>query len=486
LSYFIISIPPALKEDPMKLSIHAFALHTTVRAAMLLAAGAGLSGAALAQSWSYKEAAKPYAGTSIRILDEITPLQEAMKTLVPQFIAETGIKVEYELQSHPDVINKGQADMLSKRGFYDGVMLHGAQMGQMLAANVIEPLDVYMKDPALLNPALDTADLIEPAFDSLAKYKGQTYGFLTWNYNMVYWARADLLNDAGEKAAFKAKYGYELAPAKTFKQMLDIGEFFTRKAGQSLAGQPLKTDFYGILHEGITGGATVGSVWENLMRNYGADLFDKNGAPSFDSPQTVEALTLWAKMWKYSPPGQAEYSLIDVPTVMGNGIAAQSIAFSDFVLGIDKPGASPYAGKFTYAPIPSNPDFKGKHSAGGEPSTVVMSKASKNKKATYLFLQWMIEKSTQTQLMEAGKGGVPVRGSTFAMPMFGGQQAALYTAMKASVGDMVAKAKAPKIFEIYDALGPVVQQVGQGKITPAEGAKQGQEKMLAICKKCVI
>ena len=39
-----------------------------------------------------------------------------------------------------------------------------------------------------------------------------------------------------------------------------------------------------------------------------------------------------------SPPGQAEYSLIDVPTVMGNGIAAQTLAWSDFVLGIDQPG----------------------------------------------------------------------------------------------------------------------------------------------------
>jgi multiple sugar transport system substrate-binding protein len=462
------------------------ALRITARAAFLLVGGLGLASIATAQTWSYKEAAKPYAGTTIRILDEITPLQETMKTLVPQFVAETGIKVEYELQSHPDVINKGQADMLSKRGYYDGVMLHGVQMGQMLAAGVIEPLDAYMKDKALFSPVLDSKDFIESAAESLSKYKGQTYGFLTWNYNMVYWARADLLNDAGEKAAFKTKYGYDLAPAKTFKQMLDIGEFFTRKTGTNLAGQPLKNDFYGILHEGITGGATVGSVWENLLRNYGADLFDKNGAPSFNTPQTVEALTLWAKMWKYSPPGQAEYSLIDVPTVMGNGIAAQSLAFSDFVLGIDKPGASPLAGKFTYAPIPTNPDFKGKHSASGEPSTVVMNKASKNKKATYLFIQWMVEKDTQTKLMEAGKGGVPVRTSTFAMPIFSGPQAAFYSAMKASVGDMTAKAKAPKIFEIYDALGPVIQQVGQGKITPAEGAKIGQEKMLAICKKCVI
>lgn len=191
-------------------------------------------------------------------------------------------------------------------------------------------------------------------------------------------------------------------------------------------------------------------------------------------------------MWKYAPPGQAEYSLVDVPTVMGSGIAAQSIAFSDFVLGIDKPGASPLAGKFTYGPIPSNPDFKGPRAAGGEPSALVINKASKNKPATYLFLQWMVEKSTQQKLIEAGKGGVPIRASSFAMPQLGGANAAFYTAMKDTMSVMKAKPKAPKIFEIYDALGPIVQQVGQGKLTPEEGARQGQDKMLAICKKCLL
>ncbi len=470
----------------MKRIVAAPSLRSTARATLFVLAGAGLHVAALAQAWSYKDAAKPLAGTSIRVLDEITPLQETMKTLVPQFVAETGIKVEYELLNHFEVINKGQADMLSKRGYYDAVMLHGVQMGQMLAAGVIEPIDGFMADKALMNPALDLKDLLEPSFGSLSKFQGKTYGFLNWNYNFVYWARADLLNDPGEKAAFKAKYGYDLAPAKTFKQFLDIGEFFTRKAGQNLAGQPLKTDFYGILHEGITGGATVVSVWENLMKNFGADLFDASGAPSFDTPQTVAALTLWAKMWKYSPPGQAEYSLVDVPTVMGSGIAAQSLAYSDFVLGIDKPGGSPYAGKFTYGPVPSNPDFKGPRSAGGEPSALVINKASKNKQATYLFMQWMVEKDTQKKLIEAGKGGVPIRTSSFAMPQFGGQQAAFYAAMKDTMSVMKAKPKAPKIFEIYDAIGPVIQQVGQGKITPEQGAKMGQEKMLAICKKCTL
>ena len=453
---------------------------------LTLVAAACLSPVAHAQTWSYKEAAKPYVGSTIRILDEITPLQETMKSLVPQFTADTGIKVEYELLNHFDVINKGQADMLSRRGYYDGVMLHGVQMGQMLGAGAIEPLDAYMGDKALFNPALDLKDLTKGPYDSLAKFKGKNYSFLNWNYNFVYWARADLLNDAGEKAAFKTRYGYELAPAKTFKQFLDIGEFFTRKAGQPLAGQPLKTDFYGILHEGISGGATLASVWENLMKNFGADLFDAAGVPSFNTPQSIQALSYWARMWKFSPPGQAEYSLVDVPTVMGSGIAAQSIAFSDFVLGIDKPGASPYAGKFTYGPVPVNADFKGARSAGGEPSAVVINAASKNKKATYLFMQWMIDKDTQRKLIEAGKGGVPIRTSSFAMPQFGGSHANFYDAMKSTLDVVQAKPKVPKIFEIYDALGPIVQQVGLGKLTPEQGAQQGQEKMLAICKKCTL
>src|SRR5262249_35756378 len=151
---------------------------------------------------------KPYAGKTIHILDEVTPLQESMQKLVAEFSSDTGIKVEYELLDHFEVISKGQADMLSGRGFYDGVMLHGLQMGLLLKADAILPIDKLQADKALSNPNLDLGDLSQPSYDTLAKFKGQTYGFLNWNYNHVYWARKDLLEDAGEKAAFKAKYGY--------------------------------------------------------------------------------------------------------------------------------------------------------------------------------------------------------------------------------------------------------------------------------------
>jgi multiple sugar transport system substrate-binding protein len=205
---------------------------------LVAVAVAAVPGLPAAQTWSYKDAAKPFAGRSITVLDEVTPLQESMKGLVPEFEKETGIKVDYQLLNHFEVISKGQADMLSGRGAYDAVMVHSPQMGLLLDAGVIKPIDELMGNKALTNPGLDRADFIQPAADSLTKSRGKTYGFLNWNYNVVYWARGDLFGHPDERAAFKKRYNYDLAPAKTLQQMRDIAEFFTRKKGEKLAGRP--------------------------------------------------------------------------------------------------------------------------------------------------------------------------------------------------------------------------------------------------------
>lgn len=441
-----------------------------------------------AEAWSYKEAAKPYAGQSITILDEITPLQETMKTLVPEFVKETGIQVDYQLLNHFEVINKGQADMLSGRGAYDGVMVHSPQLGLLLQADVIRPIDDLLTNKTITNPDLDVKDLIQPASDSVAKFRGKTYGFLDWNYNVVYWARGDVLGHPDEKAAFKKRYGYDLAPAKTLQQMRDIAEFFTRKKGDKLAGQPLESDFYGVVLEGIKGGTTFWTLWNVFIKNSGGDIFDAEGRPTINRPENVTGLKLWAELWKFSPPGQAEYSLIDVPTVMGNGIAAQTLAWSDFVLGIDQPGKSKYAGKFVYAGSPASARSTGARSAETEPSMIVISKHSKKAAATYLFLQWIVDKRTQKRFFETSKGaGVPIRESAWSLPELKQSRfAALYDAMRETLRYGRAKPKSAKIFEIMDVMSGLVQEVALGRKTAEQGLKEGQEKVLAICTKCTL
>ena len=458
----------------------------TLTAAFALLTAAALPN--LANAWSYAEAAAPYKGTKIVILDEVTPLQQTFAKLVPQFTEETGIEVDYQLLNHFEVINKGQADLLSGRGAYDGVMLHSAQTGLLLDAGVLRPIDAYLKDSKLTSPDIDTADFIEPAWSTTAKHKGATYGLPAWNYNVVYWARDDLLSHPEEQANFKAKFGYDLGVPATMQQMRDIAEFFTRKAGEQLAGKSLDGDFYGIGLEGIKGGTTWGTMWNSFLKNWGGDIFDENGNPSVDTPENRAAMQFWGDLWKFGPPGTAETSLLDVPTLVGTGVVAQAVAWSDFALGVDQPGNSEFAGKFTYAAMPPNTGYSGPRSAEGAPSIIVIGNASKNPEAAYLFLQWMSDKQTQAKFADTLGGGVPIRTSSWALPAFkNSSRAKLYEAMQETLKYTQGKPRAPKIYEIFDVMSGLMQEVGLGKITAEEAAKRGQAELEKICEgKCVL
>ena len=452
-------------------------------AAFLLTAGV----ASQAGAWSYKEAAEPYVGVEINILDEIQPLAYALAELKPEFEAETGIIVNLEILSHPEVIAKGQADMLSGQGFYDAIMVHDAQMGLLLQADVLRPIDDLMTDPALTGPDFRPDDFSQPGWDESAKFRGQTYGLLYWNYNQVYWARADLLSHPDEQAAFQAKYGYGLAPAETMQQMRDIAEFFTRKAGENLAGEVLDNDFYGVVLEGIKWPTTFWLVWHDFIDNWGGSLFDAEGRPTVDSPENIAAVQFWADLWQYGPPGQSEYSILDIPNVMGTGIAAQTLAFSDFVLGIDQPGQSPFTGQFTYRGVLRNANMEGPGRAFSGPSLMSISKHSENVEATYLYLQWLVDQKTQMKAAHGLGGWIPVRDSAWNDPFFAeGHFSELYAAMKSTLARGGATTKAPNWFEIVDVGAGIVQEIGNGSITAEEGMKRAQSQILNICEQCVL
>ena len=71
--------------------------------------------------------------------------------------------------------------------------------------------------------------------------EGHVVGMPSNSAVMMMFYRKDLFENADEKAAFEDKYGYELAPAKTWKQYRDIAEFFDRKAGRTPAARSSRT-----------------------------------------------------------------------------------------------------------------------------------------------------------------------------------------------------------------------------------------------------
>ncbi len=396
--------------------------------------------------------------------------------------AARGITLQTVGVPFTSVYEKLKTEFVGGTGAYDVVIFYPAYLGEFAEFGYVQPLDPLfpVHDPKM-------SDVVPAYRDLYDMYNGKTYA-LPYDGDILnlYFVK-HIFEDAGEKAAFKAKYGYDLAPAATLEQIRDIAEFFTRPKGAKLAGETLASDYYGIVLEGIRGGTTFVSVWNNFIRNWGGDLFDKDGKPTFDRPENIAAVKFWADLWKFSPPGQAEYSLIDVPTVMGNGIAAQTIAWSDFVLGIDRPGASKLTGKFVYRGVPGKKGQTTPRHVETEPSTLVISTHTKAPEATYLFLEWMADKATQTALIDALGGGVPIRNSLWDTPTLkNSKNASLFAAMKDSMQYGYAKPRAPKLYEIYDVMGATLQDIATGKVTAEQGMKDAQQKVSAICQKCFL
>jgi multiple sugar transport system substrate-binding protein len=99
----------------------------------------------------------------------------------------------------------------------------------------------------------------------------------------------------------------------------------------------------------------------------------------------------------------------------------------------------------------------------------------------------MVDKSTQIKLAERLGGAVPSRSSLWDTEVYKGSSfAPLFAAMRGSLERGLAKPRAPKIYEVYDALGGLMQEVGLGKVSPQDALKIGQKALLDICEKCLL
>jgi multiple sugar transport system substrate-binding protein len=434
--------------------------------------------------FSLATAAEPYQGTEIRILDEITDLQPTFAKIIPQFEEETGITVNYELQAHPDVITVGESDLFSGRGAYDGVMLHSFQFPNAIQAGAIEYLNPFLDNESLRDPSVDFSNFI-PINDPGTLYGDNRICFPNWDYNEVWIGRKDLIENPDEQAAFQEEYGYDLAPPQTLQQMRDIAEFFTRDAGEQLAGETLDRPFYGFTQDGSRLGTAWQDFWFNYVLPFGGDLFDENGTPTANRAENLAALEFWQSMFEFAPPGPSEVSLVDLPVIVGQGRVASAIGFSDFFFSLDSPGGSEVAGKLTYAPIPANADNPDALSAPVTVSCLVINAASENREATYLFLQWAVSQEAQDAwLSESNQEGgfVPVLQSSLENPDF---TSGPRPELNAAIAGSLSKGKTwPLLQDFPQMLDPMLQRLQEvllGQSTPQEALDGLQADLKAIC-----
>ncbi len=378
-------------------------------AGLALAATLGL-GMALgtpAAAWSLAEAAKPYRGTTIRTIGEALPPLEAMAKLKSRFEEETGIKVEIEMYEHSEAVNKVMLDLNSRRGRYDFILQPHRELGRFVENGHLESLEKYLADAALRDPTFEPdKQLYQGLWKEISWYGGKVYGFPFTALTMYMWYRKDLLDDPKERAGFKAKYGYELAPAKNWDQYRDIAEWFTRP-DQGFYGTALQ----GKRHEALW------YEWLNFLYSFGGDMMDvKTGSECgpiiVNSPEAVASLEYYKSLMKYSPPDTLNYFWDDVMALMQQSKVYELIMWNDATYAVaEDAAASRVAGKMGFDMVPQG---KGGKVAQVEGWTYLIPKYSKNKGAAYLFIQWMM--GFDQQLEQHLNGGATSRPDVYADP----------------------------------------------------------------------
>ena len=125
-------------------------------------------------------------------------------------------------------------------------------------------------------------DVMPPFWELYSKFGGQTYALPVDGDVLLLQYRKDLFENAEEQAAFKAKYGKDLKVPETWEDYLQVGEFFTRKKGDKLAGETLDHDFYGLAEYGERG---FSAYWFlNRFASSGGMYFDKDMKSTINTP----------------------------------------------------------------------------------------------------------------------------------------------------------------------------------------------------------
>ena len=375
------------------------------------------------------------------------------------------------------VVQKLVLDFTTHKSQYDCFSMPSWYLGAFAEKGYIMPIDDDLKAGKFSAPGFDSNDIIPAVWKASSVWKDKTYGFPSESPTMMMFFRKDLLADPTEQANFKAKYGYDLAPAQNWSQYKDLAEFFTRKKGDTLAGKTLDHDFFGVAMTGKRHVATVFEYFDYLW-SFGGDLFDAQGNLTADSPEAVKALEYWKSLAPYAAPGFTNYTWDEVTSSFQQDTAFQAITWGDTAGAVEDPANSKVTGLMGFGDVPVDQTVNKKVSdyAGW---TWAINQDSKNKEACRMLMSWALSKDVQTKLAQGG--GLPALTSVFQDPALAAEKP-YYAQELASLQVAKASPRFPEWGGVQQEMSLQISRALSGEATPAEALKTLQTNVAELMK----
>lgn len=285
----------------------------------------------------------------------VTVVGDAGHNLAPYEIwaddfAEMGINVEVTSVPFEGVYEKLKTEFVAQTGAFDVVTFYPSYIGDFAGNGYLLPLDEFMnREPAeVWDPRQE--DVLAPFRLLYNQYAGETYALTIDGDVLAFMYRQDLMEDEGEREAFMEQYGRELAPPETWEEYLEVGEFFTREAGETLAGETLDQPFYGSAEFGTRG---FSYAWfMNRAASAGVMPFDEDMNPTIASEASVAALQNMVDSLENAPPDVLSFGYDELRDAFIGDRVAMVVQWTDVPKKAADPEESEIAGNVAVGRVP--------------------------------------------------------------------------------------------------------------------------------------
>jgi multiple sugar transport system substrate-binding protein len=299
-----------------------------------------------------------------------SPSSTSIQSFIPDFEAETGIKVNVSETPYGEAHQKQLLSYQQKAGAYDVAQFDNSFLMPYCQAQAMAPLDSYLGDSS----EYDIADFSQSQQD-YGKCNGETLGLTLSTEPMIQWYRTDIYQELG------------LTPAKTWD------EYFNNAKKVQAAG-------YGGQIIGF--GPNVSWWWMTMVWSFGGKLYDDSLNPTVNSKEAIAATDFLKKLMTVSPKGASTANSDEVTSkFLGENIGAM-INYSGYYGSVLDPSINKNEGKIGTAPMPTgSADIT--HLAGWN---IGIPKDAKNPTAAWKFLEYVLGKTNAKAYLESGAAAI--------------------------------------------------------------------------------
>jgi len=359
--------------------------HLLQASAALMAAPAIVERANAQSAFDWKQC----KGQSVELNYQLSPRGDLAKRNLPKFEELTGIKVGFEQIPEQQQRPKVAMELATGHPSFDAVnvAMH-VQKRLVERAKWMADLRPYVADASLTNPDFDLADFSAPSMAVATGADGKI-NVLPSNQDLfILFYNKGLLQQKGLAE-----------PPKSYDELMTMAHALTDPSKQ----------IYGFVGRGVKNANVV--LYDNILLGWDQETVTPDGKRLLtDTPAAVEAAAWYQKIMKEcGPPGNIGFNWNECQTTFMQGRAAMwwdGIGFSAPLLDKAK---SKVVDKVGFAPVPAGPKA---HNCATFIEGMGIPATAKNKKAAWLWLQWICGKEQLGEVLRTGSG-TPARLSVY-------------------------------------------------------------------------